>query len=97
MLVAALLLFLLCEVLCPLLQVLSAALLDSGWPSLRPLAAFFGRPLFRGALVNTPCMQSAVARGPGAPMGVVAIEPVAVGIWAAFRLASRSGSALFRA
>lgn len=67
-LVAALLLFLLCGVLYPLLQVLSVALLDGGWPSLRPLAAF-----------------------------VVAIELMAVGIWAAPHLASRSGSALFRA
>ncbi len=97
MLVAAPLLFPLCRVLYPLLQVLSVALLDGGWPSLRPLAAFFGRPLFREALVNTLYMQSALGRGPGAPPGVVAIALVAVGIWAAPHLASRSGSALFRA
>ncbi len=41
-------------------------------------------------------MQSAVGRGPGAALGVVAIALVAVGTWAATRLASRSGSALFR-
>jgi iron(III) transport system permease protein len=42
-------------------------------------------------------MQSAVGRGPGAALGVVAIALVALGTWAATRLASRSGRALFRA
>jgi len=42
-------------------------------------------------------MQSAVGRGPGAALGVVAILLVAAGTWAATRLASRSGAGLFRA
>jgi iron(III) transport system permease protein len=41
-------------------------------------------------------MQSAVGRGPGAALGVVAIGLVAVGTWAATGLARRSGAALFR-
>ncbi len=52
-LVAALLLLLAAGILYPLLQVLSVALLDGGWPTLRPLIAFFSRPLFREALFNT--------------------------------------------
>ena len=52
-LVAALLLLLAAGILYPLLQVLSVALLDGGWPTLRPLVAFFSRPLFREALFNT--------------------------------------------
>ncbi len=52
-LVAALLLLLTAGILYPLLQVLSVALLDGGWPTLRPLIAFFARPLFREALFNT--------------------------------------------
>ena len=41
-------------------------------------------------------MQSAVGRGPGAALGVVAIVLVAAGAWAAAALARRSGAALFR-
>jgi iron(III) transport system permease protein len=52
-LVAALILLLAAGILYPLLQVLSVALLDGGWPTLRPLVAFFSRPLFREALFNT--------------------------------------------
>jgi iron(III) transport system permease protein len=37
----------------PLLQVVSAAFLDGGWPTLRPLLAFVARPLLREALGNT--------------------------------------------
>jgi iron(III) transport system permease protein len=37
----------------PLLQVLSVAFVVDGRPSLAPLLAFFARPLFREALVNT--------------------------------------------
>jgi iron(III) transport system permease protein len=42
-------------------------------------------------------MQSAVGRGPGAALGVVAILLVAVGVWTAARLGRRAGGALFRA
>ena len=52
-LVAALLALLALAVVYPLLQVLSVAFLDGGWPTARPLLAFFARPLFREALVNT--------------------------------------------
>lgn len=63
-LVAALLLLLAAGILHPLLQVLSVALLDGGWPTLRPLVAFFARPLFREALLNTLlCGVLAVAIG----------------------------------
>ena len=41
-------------------------------------------------------MQSAVGRGPGAALGVVAILLVAAGTWAATALTRRSGGALFR-
>ncbi|MEX2222290.1 MAG: ABC transporter permease subunit, partial [Candidatus Rokuibacteriota bacterium] len=41
-------------------------------------------------------MQSAVGRGAGAALGVVAIVLVAAGTWAATVLARRSGAALFR-
>jgi len=41
-------------------------------------------------------MQSAVGRGPGAALGVVAIALVAAGTWLATRLA-RGGAGLFRA
>jgi iron(III) transport system permease protein len=41
-------------------------------------------------------MQSAVGRGPGAALGVVAIVLVAAGTWAATALARRSGAARFR-
>ena len=41
-------------------------------------------------------MQSAVGRGAGAALGVVAIVLVAAGTWAATALARRSGAALFR-
>jgi iron(III) transport system permease protein len=52
-LVAALLTLLAALIVYPLLQVLSVAFLDGGWPTLRPLLAFFARPLFREALANT--------------------------------------------
>ncbi len=52
-LVAALLILLGAGIVYPLLQVLSVACLDGGVPTLRPLAAFFARPLFREAFVNT--------------------------------------------
>jgi iron(III) transport system permease protein len=52
-LVAALLALLALVIAYPLLHVLSVAFLDGGWPTLRPLLAFFARPLFREALVNT--------------------------------------------
>ena len=52
-LVAALLALLALAIVYPLLHVLSVAFLDGGWPTLRPLLAFFARPLFREALVNT--------------------------------------------
>jgi iron(III) transport system permease protein len=42
-------------------------------------------------------MQSAVGRGPGAALGVVAIVLVAAGTWLAVRLSARAGGALFRA
>jgi iron(III) transport system permease protein len=41
-------------------------------------------------------MQSAVGRGPGAALGVIAIGLVAAGTWLATRLARRRGSDLFR-
>jgi len=41
-------------------------------------------------------MQSAVGRGPGAALGVVAIVLVAAGTWAASRLARRTGAPLVR-
>lgn len=52
-LVAALVLLLIAGILYPLLQVLSVALLESGWPTPGPLLAFFARPLYREALLNT--------------------------------------------
>ena len=52
-LVAALLALLAAAIVYPLLQVLSVAFLDGGVPTLRPLGAFFARPLFREAFVNT--------------------------------------------
>jgi len=52
-LVAALLTLLAVAIVYPLLQVLAVAFLDGGWPTARPLLAFFARPLFREALVNT--------------------------------------------
>ena len=52
-LVAALLALLALTIAYPLLHVLSVAFLDGGWPTLRPLLAFFARPLFREALANT--------------------------------------------
>ena len=42
-------------------------------------------------------MQSAVGRGPGAALGVVAIVLVAAGTWAATRLGRQYGGGLFRA
>jgi iron(III) transport system permease protein len=41
-------------------------------------------------------MQSAVGRGPGAALGVVAIALVGCGTWLAHRLAARGGGSLFR-
>jgi iron(III) transport system permease protein len=52
-LVAVLLLLLTAGILYPLLEVLSVAVLDGGRPTLQPLVAFFARPLFREALLNT--------------------------------------------
>jgi iron(III) transport system permease protein len=52
-LVAALLTLLAVAIAYPLLQVLSVAFLEGGTPTLRPLLAFFARPLFREAFVNT--------------------------------------------
>ena len=51
--VASLLLLLSAAILYPLLQVLWVALVEGGWPTARPLLAFFARPLFREALLNT--------------------------------------------
>jgi iron(III) transport system permease protein len=52
-LVASLLVLLAVAVVYPLMQVLSVAFLDGGGPTVRPLLAFFARPLFRESLVNT--------------------------------------------
>ena len=52
-LVWCLLLLLGAGIVYPLLQVLSAAVIVDGRPSAAPLLAFFARPLFREALVNT--------------------------------------------
>jgi iron(III) transport system permease protein len=52
-LVWCLLLLLGAGIVYPLLQVLSVALIVDGRPSPAPLLAFFARPLFREALVNT--------------------------------------------
>jgi len=41
-------------------------------------------------------MQSAVGRGPGAALGVVAIALVGAGTWLATRLARRGPGSLFR-
>jgi iron(III) transport system permease protein len=51
--VAGLLLLLFVAVVHPLLQVLWVAFVDGGRPTLAPLVAFFSRPLFREALLNT--------------------------------------------
>lgn len=51
--VASLLLLLSVAILYPLLRVLGVAFLDGGWPTAAPLCAFFARPLFREALLNT--------------------------------------------
>ena len=51
-------------------------------------------PLSYGIYLYT---RSAVGRGPGAALGVVAILLVAVGTWAATRLGRRADGALFRA
>lgn len=67
--VAALLLLLAATILYPLLQVLSAAFLPGGWPTLGPLLAFFGRPLFREALLNT-LLAGVVAVAAGSVIGV---------------------------
>lgn len=52
-LVAALLTLLALAIVYPLLQVLAVAFLDGGSFTAAPLLAFFARPLFREALVNT--------------------------------------------
>ena len=52
-LVWSLLLLLGAGIVYPLLQVLSVAVMVDGWPTAAPLLAFFARPLFREALVNT--------------------------------------------
>jgi len=52
-LVTALLLVLSAAIVYPLFQVLAVALFEDGWPTVRPLVAFFARPLFREAFVNT--------------------------------------------
>ncbi|HJR05036.1 MAG TPA: hypothetical protein VKA83_25565, partial [Methylomirabilota bacterium] len=52
-LVAALLALLAAAIVYPLLQVLSVAFLEGGVPTVRPLLAFFARPLFREAFLNT--------------------------------------------
>ena len=52
-LVASLLVLLAVAIVYPLIQVLSVAFVDGGVPTLRPLLAFFARPLFRESLVNT--------------------------------------------
>ena len=52
-LVASLLVLLAVAIVYPLIQVLSVAFVADGAPTVRPLLAFFGRPLFREALVNT--------------------------------------------
>jgi iron(III) transport system permease protein len=52
-LVWCLLLLLGAGILYPLLQVLSVAVIVNGMPSAAPLLAFFARPLFREALVNS--------------------------------------------
>jgi len=52
-LVAALLTLLAAAIVYPLLQVLSVAVLSVNKHTVRPLLAFFARPLFREALVNT--------------------------------------------
>jgi iron(III) transport system permease protein len=52
-LVASLLVLLAVAIVYPLIQVLSVAVVADGAPTLRPLLAFFVRPLFREALVNT--------------------------------------------
>ena len=49
----SLLLLLGAAIVYPLLQVLSVAVVVEGRPTVAPLAAFFARPLFREALVNT--------------------------------------------
>jgi iron(III) transport system permease protein len=51
--VAVLLLLLTAAILYPLLWVVSMAFTEGGWPTGRPLLAFFGRPLLGEALVNT--------------------------------------------
>ena len=51
--VAGLLLLLSVAIVYPLLQVFWVAFVDGGRPTLAPLLAFFARPLFREALLNT--------------------------------------------
>jgi len=72
-LVAALLALLAVAIAYPLLQVLSVAFLDGGTPTLRPLLAFFARPLFREAFVNT-----LLAGGLAVVIGSVIAVPLAL-------------------
>jgi iron(III) transport system permease protein len=76
-LVAGLLLLLVAGIVYPLLQVLSVALIDQGRPTLRPLIAFFQRPLFRESLVNTLASGvAAVALGSaiGVPLALLTVR-----------------------
>lgn len=68
-LVAGLLLLLGGGIVYPLLQVLSVAFVEDGLPTLRPLLAFFARPLFREALVNS-LVSGVLAVAGGTLLGV---------------------------
>jgi iron(III) transport system permease protein len=83
-LVAGLLLLLGAGIVYPLLQVLSVAFVEDGLPTLRPLLAFFARPLFREALVNT-LLSGVLAVVGGTLIGV----PLAL-LWVRYRFPGRS-------
>lgn len=72
-LVASLLVLLAVAIVYPLIQVLSVAFVADGAPTVRPLLAFFGRPLFREALVNT-----LLAGGLAVVIGSVVAVPLAL-------------------
>jgi iron(III) transport system permease protein len=72
-LVAGLLALLAAAIVYPLLQVLSGAFLDGGAPTLRPVLAFFARPLLRAAFVNT-----LLAGGLAVAIGSVIAVPLAL-------------------
>jgi iron(III) transport system permease protein len=72
-LVAGLLALLAAAIVYPLLEVLSGAFLDGGAPTLRPVLAFFARPLFRAAFVNT-----LLAGGLAVAIGSVIAVPLAL-------------------